>query len=120
MDVFKTLKPNDPGTKRLAREYGEKLVAVRYRKSVNPAVIYTTVEIIVDQKEYVPGITHVPAKSAKDQQQVPIRITYHETEIRERIKAAGAFWHVEQKLWYLEYSKVCSMGLKERMVKINV
>ncbi len=118
MDVFKTLKPNDPGTKRLTRKYGDNLVAVRYRKAVNPNVIYTTVEIIVDERKYIPGLTHVPAKSVQDSLPVPLRISYHEKDLRAKVKAAGAHWNVREKLWYLEFSKVCSLGLKERMFKI--
>lgn len=120
MEVFKTLKPNDLGTQRHVRKYGDKLVNVRYRKSVEPPIIYTTVEIIVDQKEYVPGITHVPPKKVQENQQVPIRVSFQEVELREKIKHAGAFWNAEQKLWYLDYSAVCSMGLKNRIVKIDV
>ena len=118
MEVFKTLKPNDPGTKRLTRQYGDKLVSVRYRKAVDPNLIYTTVEIIVDQRHYTPGVTHVPAKSVQDSQRVPIQITYYEKDLRDKVKSAGAFWDVEKKLWYLEYSVVCKLGLKDRMMSI--
>ncbi len=117
MDVFKTLRPNDAGTKRLTREYGDSLVAVRYRKGINPNNIYTTVEIIVDAKPYIPGVTHVPSPKTRHAQQVPLHIAYQETDMRQRVKAAGAFWDAEQKAWFLEYAKVCEMKLQDRIIK---
>ncbi len=117
MEVFKTLRPNDAGTKRLTREYGDSLVAVRYRKGINPSLIYTTVEIIVDARPYIPGVTHVPPQRTKNVERVPLHIAYSESDLRQRVKEAGAFWDSEKKAWYLEYNKVCELKLLGRIIK---
>lgn len=49
MDVIKTLKPGDSGTKRLSARYGDRLVCVRYRKDEDQNRRYTTVELIVGE-----------------------------------------------------------------------
>lgn len=118
MEVFKTLRPNEAGTKRLTRQYGDSLVAVRYRKGTNPNQIYTTVEIIIEAKPYIPGVTHVPSQSAKNMQKVAVQIAYNEIELRERVKQAGAEWSITKKVWFLEYAKVCKLQLTDRIVKI--
>lgn len=118
MEVFKTLKPNDAGTKRLTRQYGDSLVAVRYRKGINPDNIYTTVEIIVDARPYIPGVTHVKPQRSKSAALVALQIAYSEMELRQRVKEAGAYWDVGKKAWLLEYSKVCELKLLDRIKKI--
>ena len=119
MDVFKTIKPNEAGSKRLVRQYGDKLVAVRYRKGTNPDVIYKTVEIIVDSKPYYPGITHAPAASAKCKEIVPLRISFNEVELRAQVKKAGGQWKPTEKRWYLSYKKVCDLKLKHRILGVT-
>ncbi|MGB3623242.1 hypothetical protein FT643_00585 [Ketobacter sp. MCCC 1A13808] len=49
MDVIKTLRPGDSGTKKLTKRYGDKLVCVRYRKDQVTQRRYTTIELIVDE-----------------------------------------------------------------------
>ena len=120
MDVFKTLKPHDPGTKRYLRKYGDKLVAVRYRKGTNPDQIYTTVEVIVDARPYTPGITHTPARSQLKTQPVALRVGLEEIDIQQKIRNAGGKWNRQQQAWILEYGKVCELKLKGRIIKKQV
>jgi hypothetical protein len=49
MDVIKTLRPGDSGTKKLTKRYGEKLICVRYRKDQATQRRFTTIELIVDE-----------------------------------------------------------------------
>ena len=51
MDVIKTFKPGDDGTKRYSEKYGQQLCAVRYRRSPCKKTVYTTVEIIVSARD---------------------------------------------------------------------
>ena len=51
MEVTKTLRPGDRGTARLLREYGERLVCVRYRFDRERKKNLTTVEIVVDERD---------------------------------------------------------------------
>jgi len=48
MDVVRTIKPGDKGSQRFVKKYGERLVAVRYRKKGSHRL--TTVELIVEQR----------------------------------------------------------------------
>ena len=49
MEVIKTLRPGDSGTKKLTEHYGDRLVCVRYRKDGKRQRRYTTIELIVDE-----------------------------------------------------------------------
>ncbi len=118
MEVFKTLKPGEPGTKRLCREYGDQLVNVRYRKGTDPNRIYTTVEIIVDSRIYHPGLTHAPVASKRETQRFPIWVKFDEVELRQKVKEAGGKWDMGKKVWYLSYKKIAELNLKNRITNI--
>jgi len=49
MEVVKTLRPGDSGTKKLTERFGDRLVCVRYRKDGDKKRRYTTIELIVDE-----------------------------------------------------------------------
>lgn len=53
MDVIKTLKPGAPGTQRLQRRFGDRLVAVRYRRHPASGRMQTTVELIIEERPLV-------------------------------------------------------------------
>lgn len=55
MEVHKTLNPGQPGTRRFLNRYGERLVAVRYRKDLLKQKSFTTIELIVDQRPLTDG-----------------------------------------------------------------
>lgn len=118
MDVFKTIKPNEHGSKAYTSEYGDKLVAVRYRKGTDPNRIYTTVEIIVDSRIYHPGLTHAPVASQQEIQHFPIWVKFEEAELRMKVKAAGGKWDNSKKLWYLSYKKIKELNLKNRITRV--
>lgn len=50
--VIKTLKPGQPGTKKYQKQFGNKLVCVRYRVNQKRRVRSTTIEIVVDEGFY--------------------------------------------------------------------
>ncbi|TNE48749.1 MAG: hypothetical protein EP343_15175 [Deltaproteobacteria bacterium] len=52
MQVKLTLKPGQPGTVRLTKQYGERLIAVRYRYDKASQKRYKTVELIVETIEW--------------------------------------------------------------------
>ena len=53
--VGSTLRPGAPGTARLARDWGDRLVSVRYRYSETPPTRFTTVEFVVTEAERKPS-----------------------------------------------------------------
>lgn len=110
MEVKATLSPGQNGTKQLLKAYGDQLVCVRYRYDKARQKRIKTVELIVDEQDWIPGVT-IPAD-----RRVALKIAFGESELREQIKRAGGYWNPEQKAWMLTYHKVLQMGLERRMV----
>ena len=92
MEVTKTLKPGDRGTARLLREYGDRLVCVRYRFDSERTKHLTTVEIIVDERDAIEEHISSSNKTRTSQESVVVRIDFHETELREKAKQAKGIW----------------------------
>ena len=112
MEVKATLKPGVNGTKRYLQKYGDQLVCVRYRYDKRRNIRRTTVELVVDEQEWMPGYNIRPDKV------VPVRIGYGEFELREKVKQAGAFWDKDKKAWLLSVKVVYELGLENRMINV--
>jgi len=112
-----TLRPGQKGTKRLAKKYGERLVCVRYRYDQATGRRYTTVELIEEEIERHQAAT-IDSKqdSPGNQERLGVRIGYEETELRDKVKAAGGIWRPRYKLWELPYQDVVALGLESRVV----
>ena len=108
MEIIKTLQPGDMGTLNLVDHYGEQLICVRYRIDEVRKKRYTTVELIVVEKEYKRRTPHYS---------VLIKIKFEETALRERVKAAGARWVQDKKAWQIDYRTATKMKLKDRIIK---
>ena len=50
LPIKKSLRPGQNGTKKLAAQYGDRLVCVRYREDSEHKRRITTVELIVDER----------------------------------------------------------------------
>ncbi len=117
MDVIKTLAPGKPGTKRFVREWGDSLVAVRYRRNQRTSETLTTIEIIVDRRDYQgQSFNQAATLSLRKQQIVAIFIDYSEVQQRQKAKQLGARWSAQLKLWLLKYDDVVSLGFGNRIV----
>jgi len=110
MEIKTTLTPGQKGTKRLLEQYGDQLVCVRYRYDKLRQKRLKTVELIVDEQDWVPG-HHIPADK-----RVLLRIEYGESELRELVKANGGYWNPEKKGWQLSFHKVLNLGLENRII----
>ena len=108
--VRKTLVAGRKGTQRLTEQFGDRLLCVRHRYDPERSVRLTTVEIIVAQAEWDPYGGVNPSRG------VGVRVGYGETELRERIKAAGARWDPSAKLWKMTYKDALRMRLLDRGV----
>lgn len=110
--ISKKLSPGQPGTKRYQRQFGDALVCVRYRVHPETARRYTTVEIIVDERQ----LARFPAPGGvTDTTLVALTIAYGETELRQRAKQAGAKWDQQRKVWLLPYGIARQLGLHGRI-----
>lgn len=110
MEVKATLKPGLNGTKKYLQKYGDQLVCVRYRYDKQRNRRQTTVELIVDEQDWKHGYNIRPDKV------VPVKIEYSETELREKVKQAGAFWDKDKKAWLLSLKLIYQLGLENRII----
>lgn len=108
------LKPGQKGTKKLTAQYGDKLVCVRYRYDIEKRKRVKTVEIIVEEGDWIP-----PSAKYSAGTMVPLRIGPRETLLREQVRALGGRWDPEQLLWVIPYG--CIAGTKlEKLEKFIV
>jgi len=107
-----TLRPGERGTKQLQSEYGDRLVCVRYRYDPKARMRYKTVELIVDEKPYL------PENSADYFAEVTVRIAFHERALRDRVKASGGRWDPESKVWRMMYKDVLELDLEHRVQRV--
>lgn len=116
MRVIKTMRPGERGTGRFQRRYGERLCAVRYRRSACGTRIMTTVEIIVDVREKAPdGISHNAVHASQRAEPVALQIAYDETELRKLVKQAGGRWSRLGRAWVMRRDTAVGLGLAHRM-----
>ncbi len=116
MRVVKTRRPVDRGTSRFQRRFGERLYAVRYRKSACGTRIVTTVEIIVDEREKAPaGVSHTALHAFQRAEPVALQIAYEETELRRLVKQAGGRWSRAGRAWVMRRDAAVGLGLAHRM-----
>ena len=117
MRVRQTLRPGDPGTKKLVERYGDRLLCVRYRYDAAGETRYTTVELVVDAAKRVARAPRPTARPPLDPDpMVGVRIFFREAELRERAKAAGAIWRPRHKLWEMPWRTARALGLAARIV----
>jgi hypothetical protein len=117
MTTTVTLKPGQNGTKRLTDKYGERLVCVRYKYDEDKRKRYTTVKLIEEESEWA-GEPVVPtrAHSLLSMQLLGVRVEYWETELREKVKAAGGIWRPRHELREMRYEDIVALGIESRVV----
>lgn len=111
MDARLTLKPGQPGTKKLMQAHGDRLVRVRYRYDRDLRKRFKTVELIIEENDWE------PPEQIPDAAIVGVRIDFDEKALQARIKKAGGKWEPTGRLWHLRYIDAVKMGLKSRVVK---
>lgn len=114
METRLTLRPGQPGTRKLLDKYGERLVCVRYLYDPASGRRLKTVELVV---EAVPWKKRPRRPRRQDDDVVYVRIRYEETELRERAKRLGATWRKPQKLWEITYRDSKRLGIEDRIVE---
>jgi hypothetical protein len=110
-------KPDESGTQKFVARYGDRLVCVRYRYDATKRKRYKTVELIVEEGDWMPVPVEPQRSAMPDSRRVGIRVAYHERELRARIKSAGGTWSEDERLWRVPESIVTGMGLESRVVR---
>ncbi len=105
--VISTFRPGERGTKHLLRDWGHRLVCVRYRYNPRLNRRIKTAEIVVDE---------APWRRKKDTA-IGIWIQGWENDLRHAIVAAGGKWDRERALWILARTQAARLGLEERAKK---
>jgi hypothetical protein len=114
MDVVKTLRPGDSGTKKLTQRFGDRLVCVRYRKDENKKRRYTTIELIVDEGPIDQNKLYRldPEERALC---VGVYVAKGDHDARRTVMLAGGKYDEKADLWRISLGKVVKFGLIERI-----
>jgi hypothetical protein len=87
------------------------LVCARYRYDEQRRKRFTTIEIIVEESGWSP-----PEKP----EIVGLRVEFRETELQRRVKQAGGKWNSTMRVWEIHCDQALALGLKKRIVKLEV
>jgi len=114
--VAKTFAPGHAGTRRLVREFGERLVCVRHRYDDVNGLRVTTVELVagVDRLD---ARAPPPRRARAAWEAVRICLAFDERVLRRQVLAAGGRWHPESKLWEVPQWLVARLGIGDRIVR---
>ena len=103
--VAKKIKPSQRGAIKLARNYGDELLCVRYRENSDGTERLTTVELVVERVVI----------QKRDDPVVSFKLKQDEIDLRRRAMAKGAKYDGQNYMWKLRRSEVLRMGLKNRI-----
>jgi len=99
------MKPGQRGTRKLLRDFGDRLVCVRYRYDENGRRRLTTIELVVAEAPWTPISSRL----------VHLDVRPWEISVREAVKKAGGRWDPERKLWRIRLDRALKLGMKERI-----
>jgi hypothetical protein len=105
-----TIKAGEKGTKKYLDKYGSNLLYVRYYYDLKKLRRITTVELILDEKKWVPT-------KIKPDKIVKVKVDWGEKEIALKIRKLGGKWNRESRVWEISFGKVRELGLQSRMVR---
>ena len=105
------LTPGQKGTKALVEIYGDALFCVRYRYDEESNTRVKTVEIVVGKKAWTP-----PQPRFADDVNVPVRIAFSESILKNLAKKAGGRWDSEKRLWLIPFGKIKGTGLEKHII----
>ena len=121
--LVKTIrKPGQKGTRKLVKEYGDKLICVRYRYDFQAKKKYKTVEIIVGSEHWEPDTNWTLEQSTESLPPtettpwVGLRIKYAEKELQKNVRNIGGYWEASKRLWFAPEYQVYQIGLQDRIV----
>ena len=105
METKRILKPGQPGPRKLLQQYGTNLLCVRYRYDAENQKRLKTVELIIEEKPFLPKPNKYPMNKV-----MSVLVQYGEVEIGIKVKAAGGKWKRDKKVWELLYKDVLRLG----------
>ena len=109
--VRKTIRPGEKGTARFVRDWGERLVCVRYRFDAKERVRYTTVEIVTSEPR-----PWIPPKRPTPDALVYLKVDPNDWKAIRKLREARVWWDRERGLWRTRYDVANRLRLKSRIV----
>lgn len=103
MEITKTIKAGNAGSKNLQGIYGDSLICVRYRIDAKKKRRYTTVEIIVNEKNII-------------NYNVWVQLDIHSLQLRLKLMEEGAKWNTKKRLWKMSIRTAKLNDLENRIV----
>lgn len=113
--IAKTFAAGRDGTRRLAREFGDRLVCVRHRYDDANAQRITTVEIVM-AVDTLRAHAPPPRAAVAAWESVLLRLAPDERTLRRLALDAGGRWHPGAKVWEVPRWLVARLGLRDRVV----
>ena len=101
------MAPGAKGTRKLVREFGGRLVCVRYRYDEVRGKRLKTIEVVVEEVPWAPPQREV----------VLIAVNSWETALHAKLRKAGGRWAGEGPFWRVRRDRVVKMGLTKRIRK---
>ena len=118
MEARATRRPGQQGTRKLAQEFGDRLIFVRYRYDAERRRRFTTVELIVDESPWTPPSPISPPVAPTPGELVGVRIDVSEGTLRRKVKDAGGRWEPRRGLWLLPMRRARALGVRQRLVPL--
>lgn len=107
-----SLKPGQPGTRKLTTRYGARLVRVRYLYDATRRRRLKTIELIIEDLPWIPAPRRIRRTSDEI---VAVRIHWNETLLRSRALALGAIWRPGPEIWEMPWDSAKKLGLSDRV-----
>ena len=111
MIAKKILYAGQPGTQKWIKQYGQKLIAVRYKYDDNKKQKMITVELVADLQDWNKDAQRIP-----NNKKVKIKIKYGEIDLGIRVKSFGGVWNKKEGVWECKYEIAKTLGLTDRIV----
>lgn len=92
-------------------------MCVRYRYDSKRGKRYKTAEIIIEEIDWAPQPATSGARAKRNpNDMVGVRTAYHESQLRAKVKKAGAIWRPPQQIGELPYGVARILGLADRLL----
>ena len=105
--ITKKLSPESRGALKLARQFGDTLVCVRHRMDAKGEFRYTTVELLVEKTAVSPRTDKI----------VAVRIGPDEKALQTAVRAAGATWDYNARVWRMPRRVAGILRLADRITE---
>lgn len=109
--VRKTMRPGQKGTSRFLRDWGDRLVCVRYRFDAKGKTRFTTVEIVASAPR-----PWTPPRRPSPGALVYLKVDRNDWKAIRKLREARAWWDRDAGVWRTRYDVAERLRLRDRIV----